>query len=101
MVNGKRITLDLTGVTNQQVLTVNLTGASDGLVSSDLAIPIAILGGDTNADQLVNARDVNRTKTASGRLVNRTNFTIDVNLDGQINVDDTNFVKSFLGTSLP
>ena len=101
IVNGKRITLDLTGVTNQQVLTVNLTGVSDGLVSSDLAIPIAILGGDTNADQLVNARDVNRTKTASGRLVNRTNFTIDVNLDGQINVDDTNFVKSFLGTSLP
>jgi uncharacterized protein (TIGR02597 family) len=101
IVNGKRITLNLTGVTNEQVLTVNLTGVSDGLVSSDLAIPIGILAGDTNADQLVNARDVNRTKTASGRVVNRTNFTIDVNVDGQINVDDTIFVKSFLGASLP
>lgn len=101
IVNGKRITLNLTGVTNRQVLTVNLTGVSDGLVSNDLAIPIGILAGDTNADRLVNARDVNRTKTASGRVVSRTNFTIDVNLDGQINVDDTNFVKSFLGTSLP
>ena len=101
IVNGKRITLNLTGVTNQQVLTVNLTGVSDGLVSSDLAIPIGILEGDTNADKLVNARDVNRTKAASGRVVNRTNFTLDVKLDGQINVDDTNFVKSLLGTSLP
>jgi uncharacterized protein (TIGR02597 family) len=101
IVNGKRITLNLTGVTNRQVLTVKLTGVSDGLVSSDLAIPIGILAGDTNMDHLVNAPDVNRTKTASGRVVNRTNFTIDVNLDGQINLDDTNFVKSFLGTSLP
>src|SRR5438477_3976241 len=101
IVNGKRITLNLTGVTNRQVLTVNLTGVSDGLVSSDLAIPIGILAGDTNVDHLVNARDVGRTKTASGRVVSRTNFTIDVNLDGQINVDDTNLVKSFLGTSLP
>jgi len=101
IVNGKRITLNLTGVTNHQVMTVNLTGVSDGLVSSDLAIPIGILAGDTNADRLVNARDVNKTKTASGRVVSRTNFTIDVNVDGQFNVDDTNFVKSFLGTSLP
>jgi hypothetical protein len=101
IVNGKRITLNLTGVTNQQVMTVNLTGVSDGLVSSDLAIPIGILAGDTNADRLVNARDVSRTKSASGKLVSRTNFTIDVNLDGQINVDDTNLVKSVLGTSLP
>src|SRR4029077_16083267 len=101
IVHGKRITLNLKGVTNRQVLTVNLTGVSDGLVSNDLAIPIGILAGDTNADRLVNARDVNKTKTASGRVVSRTNFTIDVNVDGQINVDDTNFVKSFLGTSLP
>jgi uncharacterized protein (TIGR02597 family) len=101
VVNGKRITLNLTGVTNRQVLTVNLTGVSDGLVSSDLAIPVGILAGDTNMDHLVNARDVSRTKTASGRVVTRGNFTIDVNLDGQINVDDTNLVKSFLGTSLP
>jgi uncharacterized protein (TIGR02597 family) len=101
IVSGKRITLNLTGVTNQQVLTVNLTEVSDGSVSSDLAIPIGILAGDTNADRLVNARDVNRTKTAAGRVVNRTNFTVDVNVDGQINTGDTTFVKSFLGTLLP
>jgi uncharacterized protein (TIGR02597 family) len=100
IVNGKRITLNLTGVTNQQVLTVNLTGVSDGVVSSNLAIPIGILAGDTNVDHLVNNRDVNRTKPP-GRVVSPTNFTIDVNLDGQINVGDTNLVKSFLGTSLP
>jgi hypothetical protein len=101
VVNGKRITLNLTGVTNQQVLTVNLTGVSDGSVSSDVEIPIWILAGDTNMDHLVNSRDVNRTKAASGRLVNRTNFTMDVNLDGQINSEDTSLIKSYLGTSLP
>jgi len=101
IVNGKRITLNLTGVTNRQVLTVNLSGVSNGSVSSDMAIPIGILAGDTNVDHLVNNRDVNRTKSASGRVASRANFTIDVNLDGQINVDDTNLVKSFLGTSLP
>ena len=93
--------MNLTGVTNQQVLTVNLTGVSDGSVSSNLAIPIGILAGDTNVDQRVNSKDVNRTKTASGRIVNSTNFRTDVNLDGRIDVADTNFVKSFLGTSLP
>lgn len=101
IINGKRITLNLTGVTNQQVLTVNLIGVNDGSVSSDLAVPIGILAGDTNADRRVNAKDVNRTKAASGRLVTRSNFTIDVTLDGQIGVDDTNFVKTFLGTSTP
>jgi uncharacterized protein (TIGR02597 family) len=101
IVNGKRITLNLTGVTNQQVLTVNLSGVSDGSVSSNLAIPIGILAGDTNVDQRVNSKDANRTKAASGRIVNSTNFRTDVNLDGRIDVADTNFVKSFLGTSLP
>lgn len=101
IVNGKRITLSLTGVTNPQVLTVNLTGVSDGSVLSDLAIPVGILAGDTNQDQRVNAKDVNRTKAASGHVVNRSNFTTDVTVDGQINVDDTNFVKGLLGTSLP
>ena len=101
IVNGNRITLNLTDVTNQQVLTVQLTGVSDGLVSSDLTIPIGILAGDANADQRVNVADVNRTKAASGHLVNRNNFRFDVNLDGQINIDDTNFVKSVSGTSLP
>lgn len=101
IVNGKRITLNLTGVTNRQVLTVNLSGVSDGLVASDLAIPIGVLAGDTNVDHLVNNQDVNRTKSASGRVVSRANFTMDVNLDGQINSEDTSFVKSFLGTSLP
>jgi hypothetical protein len=59
------------------------------------------LAGDTNVDQHVNVKDVNRTKAASGRAVNSTNFRSDVNVDGQINVNDVNFVKSFSGTSLP
>jgi uncharacterized protein (TIGR02597 family) len=101
IVNGKHITLTLAGVTNQQVVTLHFTGVSDGLVSSDFAIPIGILAGDTNVDQHVNVKDVNRTKAASGRAVNSTNFRSDVNVDGQINVNDVNFVKSFSGTSLP
>lgn len=101
VVNGKRISLNLTGVTNRQVLTVNLTGVSDGLVSSDVAVPIGILAGDTNADHQVNVKDINRTKAAAGHVVNSSSFRLDVSLDGQINLDDTNFVKSFSGTSLP
>ena len=83
------------------MLTVNLIGVSDGLVSNDLAIPIGILAGDANADQRVNVADVNKTKAASGHLVNRNNFRFDANLDGQVSVDDINFVKSFSGASLP
>jgi hypothetical protein len=101
IINGKRIILNLTGVTNQQMLTVNLTGASDGSVSSDLAIPFGILAGDVNTDKKVNTKDVNRTKGGSGHIVNRSNFRLDMNLDGQISVDDANLVKSFLGESLP
>jgi len=95
--------VNLTGVTNAQIITVSLTNVTDsaGNSSSAISASMHVLAGDTNADTRVNVGDTNQTKSRSGSLTNEDNFRSDVNLDGRVNVGDVNFVKSTSGTALP
>jgi hypothetical protein len=52
------------------------------------------LAGDTNEDKRTNVNDTNQTKPRSGQLTDSINFRSGVTLDGRLNVNDTNFVKS-------
>ena len=100
-VNGNQLTVDLTGVTNAQRLTVTLNGVSDGGGIGNIPINMAVLVGDTNADGFVNSADISQTKSQSGQSITSANFREDVNTDGFINSADISLVKSKSGTALP
>ena len=96
------ITLDLTGVTSIQTITVTLAGASDGLNTRDLSVPMGVLIGDTTGNGMVNATDVGQTKGQSGQAVTGANFRLDVNVSGgTIGASDISLVKSNSGNELP
>ncbi len=95
------VTVNLTGVTNAQRITVTLQGASDGTVTGDLNVPMGVLVGDTTVNGTVNASDVSLTKLKSGQAIDSSNFRNDVNVNGSINASDVSSVKLKSGTALP
>jgi hypothetical protein len=101
--NSIEYVVNLTGVSNAQRLTITLTGVRDtaGDRTDTLAVPLAVLVADTNADKFTDAVDVSQTKSQSGKPLTNTNFREDVNVDGFIDAVDTALVKSKSGTRLP
>ncbi len=95
--------VNLTGVTNAQVLTVSLTNVNDSAGNSSNAVSasMALLVGDSTADTFVNSADISQTKSQSGQAVSTSNFREDVTVDGSINSADISLVKSKSGTGLP
>jgi hypothetical protein len=100
-VSGSKVTVDLTGVTNAQTITVTLFGVTDGTTTASVSVDLSLLAGDTNADTFTNSADVAQTKAQSGNTATATNFREDVNIDGVINSGDVSLVKSKSGTGLP
>ncbi|MEY2546245.1 MAG: hypothetical protein QOG48_1362 [Verrucomicrobiota bacterium] len=100
-VSSNQVTIDLTGVTNAQRITVTLKTVTDANGSGDVPINMAVLNGDTTADTFVNSTDIAQTKSQSGQVVTGSNFREDVTADGNINSTDIAFVKSKSGTALP
>ena len=97
----KEVTVNLGAVSNEQTITINLTGVAGAGTPANISVPMGVLAGDTNADRRVNVGDTNQTKSNSGEVANDDNFRTDLNVDGRINVGDANFVKSKSGTVLP
>jgi hypothetical protein len=95
------LTVNLTGVTNAQVITVTLSSVSNGTNTGDLNVPIGILLGDTTGDGKVNSGDVLQTRNRSGQPTTTINFRSDFNLDGTINSGDATFVRSRSGQVIP
>ena len=95
--------VNLTGVSNAQVLTVSLTNVNDSAGNNSSSVPISmgVLVGDTTGNGTVNASDVAQTKANSGQAVDASNFRTDVTVSGSINAADVGLVKSNAGTALP
>ncbi len=100
-VSGAAVTVNLTGVTNAQRITVTLGNVNDGTNLGDVPVSMGVLVGDTNGNGAVNAGDVSQTKGQSGQAVTAANFRTDVNANGSINAGDVALVKGASGTSLP
>jgi predicted outer membrane repeat protein len=98
-VSGSQMTVDLTGVSNAQQITLTLSGLSDGTNTNNVNIPMRVLLGDTNGNGTVNASDVAQTKGQLGQAITTSNFRNDVNANGTINASDASIVKSQIGTS--
>jgi hypothetical protein len=95
--------VNLTGVSNAQVITVSLTNVNDSAGNSSSSVPISmgVLVGDSNGDRFVNTGDALQTRNRSGQATDATNFRSDVNADGFVNSGDTTAVRVRSGTSLP
>ncbi len=94
--SGNDMIVDLTGVSNAQVLTLSTSGGS----VSPATVPIGFLVGDTNGNRIVNASDVSQTKSRIGQTVDASNFRSDVNANGTINASDASQVKANIGSAL-
>ena len=66
------ITVNLTGVTNAQNITVTLLSVSNGTSTGDISVQMGVLVGDTNGDRFVNAGDSLQTRNRSGQATKRT-----------------------------
>ena len=95
------VTIDLTGVTNAQNLTITLTNVSEGGPAINIPITFGVLLGDVSGNGTVSASDIGQTKAQSGQPVFATNFRTDVNASGGINASDIGQVRAQSGTQLP
>jgi hypothetical protein len=101
--SGNTMTVNLTGVSDQQQITVTASNVMDtfGQTLPDTPVSAVILAGDTNGNRTVNAADVAQTKAQQGAPVDQTNFRTDVNANGTINAADASLVKANVGNSVP
>ena len=100
-VSGGQVTVNLSGVSNAQVITLKLAGVTDGVNMGDVLVRMGVLSGDTTGDGHVNASDVAQTKSQSGQAVMAANFRQDVNSNGALNASDVSLVKLRSGSALP
>ena len=100
-VSGSQVTVNLTGVTNVQRITVTLSNVNDGTHMGDVPVSMGVLVGDVNGNAAVNASDVSLTKSQVGQAVSGSNFREDVNVNGTISATDVAQVKANVGTALP
>lgn len=97
------MTVNLSGVSDIQKVTVTLSGVTDILaqVLPDTAVSLNLLAGDTNGDKTVNVSDSLQTRGRAGQPTDATNFRSDVNAEGNVNAGDTLIVRGRSGNSVP
>ena len=101
--SGNTMTVNLTGVSDQQQITVTASNVMDtfGQTLPDTSVNAVILLGDTNVNRFVNASDVAQTKSQLGTTVGPNNFRTDLNTSGTITASDVSQVKASVGNSVP
>jgi hypothetical protein len=95
--------VNLTGVTNAQLITVSLTNVSDsaGNSSSLVSASMSILIADVNGNGAVSNTDVAAVKAQVAAPVTSSNFRHDVNANGIITNTDVSVTKAQVGSLLP
>jgi hypothetical protein len=95
--------VNLTGVSNAQVVTVSLAGVADsfGNVSAAVTASMGVLLGDANASRRVDAADVSLVRQQTLQPVNNANFREDINTSGRIDAADVSIARQQTLTSLP
>jgi hypothetical protein len=95
--------VNLTGVTNAQIITVTLNNVTDsaGNFSPAVAGQMGVLLGDVNGSGLVDSGDVFLVRQQTGQAVTSSNFREDVNASGIIDSGDVFLTRQQTGTSLP
>jgi hypothetical protein len=95
-------TVNLTGVTNANYITVALRNVSDtaGHIG-DVATTMGALLGDVNASGVVTSGDTNLCKAQALQTVTASNFRNDINASGAVTTGDVNLIKGNALNQLP
>ena len=99
--SGDSMTVDLSGVTNAQLLTVEVSGIN-GTAATD-SVTLGVLLGDVNGDGGVNAQDVTIVRNAVETVSGSPGFNprTDVNENGGVNAQDVTIVRNAVETVIP
>jgi len=102
--NQNQYSVSLTGVTDDQYVTVTLDGVQDtaGANLTRVQGRMAVVNGDTSGNRSVNTTDIGQAKAQSGQTVTLKNFRLDVSVNGNfINSTDISQIKANSGATLP
>jgi len=101
--SGNNVSVDLTGVANQQYVTVSLSNvaSTDGGTGGSGAIRVGFLLADVNQTRVVSVADLALVNAQLAQFVNATNFILDVNASGTLSVADKGLANASLTTALP
>ncbi|HEY0368962.1 MAG TPA: dockerin type I domain-containing protein, partial [Chthoniobacterales bacterium] len=99
-VDGSTVTVNLTNVSNAQIVRINLNGTNNGTAVADVPVYFGALVGDSNNDGTVNSADATQTRNRSGQTVDASNFRSDGNLDGVVNSADATIIRNNSGSTL-
>jgi plastocyanin/glucose/arabinose dehydrogenase len=97
----KQVTVNLTNVSNVQIITVTLLGVNDGTNTYDVSVQMGVLIGDVNASGVVTSGDANLCKAQALQPVTSANFRNDINATGSITTGDVNIIKQNALNQLP
>jgi hypothetical protein len=101
--SGNNVIVDLSGVTDQQYLTVSLANvaSSDGTSGGSGSVRIGLLLGDVNQSRTVTVADLGLVNAQLAQPVTATNFLKDVNASGTLTVADKAITNADLTRALP
>src|SRR5207248_1277913 len=94
--------VNLTGVPNQQYLTVTLNNVQDiAGASGNVSVKMGVLEGDVNSSGVVTSGDTNLCKAQALQPITDSNFRMDINASGQVTTGDVNLIKQHALNQLP
>lgn len=99
--SGNKLTVNLSGVANRQVVTLALTNIRGTSGTYSGTFSFRVLQGDVNGDRMVNMADQAMASTANGQAANGDNVRSDINCDGIITAADLILVRNASPSSVP
>jgi hypothetical protein len=100
---GKTMTVNLTGVTNAQQITVKLSGVTDAVaqVLPDTNVSMGVLFADVNSSKRTDSGDVTVVRNQTVLIPDQSTCRFDVNTDGRIDAGDVTATRNATVTVLP
>ncbi len=95
-ISGNQLTLNLTGIVDQSVVTIALSGIEStggDPLTGDNDVAIRALLGDANQNQVVDRPDITLLRAHMNEAVDNTNFVLDLDLNGIVGPHDGRIVR--------
>jgi hypothetical protein len=101
--SGNTVTVPMTGVANQQYVTVALSAVTsvDGGIGGTGSVRVGLLVGDVTRNRVVSVADLGQVEAQLAQAATGANFHLDVNASGTVSLADTGITSANLTRALP